>query len=82
MIEMLKDVKFYGIIIGYLAGLTALIIAVNKLLNVGLIGSSLIGFVLSGFILIGISLLLVKEDIQQNKPTEYNFEESKKLLED
>lgn len=82
MTEMLKDVKFYGIIIGYLAGLTALIITVNTLLNIGLIGSCLIGFVLSGFILIGISILLIKDDIQQNKPTEYNYEESKELLED
>lgn len=81
MTEMLKDVKFYGIITGYLIGLTAIIICLNTVLD-NYFASVLIGFVLSGFILIGISLLLIKDDKQQREVTEYNFEESKELLED
>ena len=81
MTEMLKDVKFYGIIAGYLIGLTAIIICLNAVLN-NIFASFIIGFVLSGFILIGISLLLIKDDREQNKVTEYNFEKSKELLEE
>lgn len=82
MTEMLKDLKFYGIVAGYFAGLTALILGVHTMLDIDYISSCLIGFVLSGFILIGIALLLIKDDKQQNKVTEYNFEESTELLED
>ena len=81
MTEMLKDVRFYGIIAGYFAGLTALIFAVHTILNTHYFASCLIGFVLSGLILIGISLLLIKDDKEQTV-TEYNFEESKELLEE
>lgn len=81
MTEMLKDKKFYGLVFGYFIGLAGLIISVHTFLDSNYIMSCIIGFILSGFILVGIAIFLT-EDEKQTEVTEYNFEESKTLLED